>query len=89
MEDKLLALVDRLGKDIDGMPWLDKSLPPAQLKHSVEFFVRAWQNDAKKIIDEETDEYIKRTYDASGKMTSEETRSKITKGEEDAKKEND
>lgn len=55
MEQKLQDLVDRLGKDIDGMPWLDKSLPPAQLKHSVEFFIRAFQNDAKLIIKEKED----------------------------------
>lgn len=50
MEAKLKDLIDRLGKDIEGMPWEDKGISPAQLRHSVGFFIKAFQNDAKIII---------------------------------------
>jgi hypothetical protein len=45
----LNLLVDRLYRDINGMPWSDRSISPAQLKGSVEFFIKAFQNDAKNI----------------------------------------
>lgn len=53
MEQKLDALIERLVKDVNSMPWLDRGLPPAQLKNSVEFFIRAFKNDAKELIKQE------------------------------------
>jgi hypothetical protein len=46
---ELDKLVDRLLSDIQGMPWADRGIAPAQLKTSVEFFIRAFQNDAKAL----------------------------------------
>lgn len=53
MEEKLKTLVERIGKDINGMPWLDRGITPAQLKNSVEFFIRTFQSDILEVIEEE------------------------------------
>lgn len=53
METKLTDLVDRLIKDIQGIPWKDKGIAPAQLHKGVEFFIAVFQTEAKNIIKEE------------------------------------
>lgn len=55
MQDKLDALADRLLVDIEGMPWADRKLPPSTLKDSVNYFINAFANDAKAIIQETSD----------------------------------
>lgn len=59
MEQKLLDLVTRLGKDIDGMTWADRGITPAQLKNSVGFFMRIFQEDCIKTFQTDAQTIIK------------------------------